>query len=188
MNSIPKISIEFARVMVFWGLCLLGGAWWLGLLDATQLTITTNAEESGMHQRKKVFRSGKTVISGAQWQDSTIAFEGQFSVAIPPKNYGLGFEYPWLRGTETLKLSVWRYNSDQSANRGIIVAEIPGHFWQACETVVNKMDNGWQHLQGEIIIPGQHRGKTLKVYCWNNGNQTIYFDQFEVVISKEEKP
>jgi hypothetical protein len=183
-RRLKSITRSFVQVLLFWGVLLLLGAWSMGLLDARQQRMQTGAEEIGYHKRAEVFWSGTTAISGGQWQDATYAFDGQYSMALPRQAFGFELELPYVHGDERLTLSVWRFVPEGSAGEGMLVAEIPGQLWEGCKTAVEKRDDGWEKVICEIALSAAHRNRTLKMYCWNASQQTIYFDNLQVDVQR----
>jgi uncharacterized protein YqjF (DUF2071 family) len=43
-----------------------------------------------------------------------------------------------------------------------------------------KDNNGWEKLEKSFRINQAWPGKELKIYVWNQGNDTIYFDDLKI--------
>ncbi|MCB0586731.1 MAG: hypothetical protein KDD06_15590 [Phaeodactylibacter sp.] len=176
-----SVSREFALAMAFWLALLLFGAAWLGLLQPRRLSFFCSAEEVVQRNAAPALKGKGALFTGARRRTRKVAFEGSYSLAIYPDNpFGFEFKVPNLKGTEQLELEVWRYVEKGDPASGHIVAEVPGLMWQSCNEVAEIKDNGWQRLYCTMEVPANSRNRELKVYCWINGPNPVYFDNIRV--------
>ena len=175
---------QFARTLLFWLVLIVFMAWTLGLFSPSKRVVGCDAEKTSQHLRKKVFRSGKTIITGGHLQSNEYAFQGQHSVKLTrDQPFGLQFVIPALKGNERITISVWRFAPDQEASPGVIVGNVKGQYWDDCSKIVEQKD-GWERLECTLDPPFSCRGKDLDIYCWNRGPYPVYFDEMRVIIDR----
>jgi hypothetical protein len=52
--------------------------------------------------------------------------------------------------------------------------------YAATSEVVERADDGWERLQLELYTPPDYGNENLKIYVWNNGSDTVYFDDLVI--------
>ncbi|MDG1900999.1 MAG: right-handed parallel beta-helix repeat-containing protein [Bacteroidales bacterium] len=100
----------------------------------------------------------------------TIPNKTAFAFTIPIKNVGPDWFF---------RVSVWRKSND---GKGALVVDIndAGMLYLASTEHVEVLDNGWEKLQLEFFTPPNCLNEKMKVYVWNNGADTVYFDDLKI--------
>lgn len=102
------------------------------------------------------------------------------AVKLTSKNpYGLSHTVNEFHEEDYFRISVWRYKGDED---GVLVVDGIGdkefYYRQNKASVVNL--DGWQLLRLDIFIPPLPKFNALKVYVWNKGKNTIYFNDLTI--------
>ena len=178
---------EFGSVLGFLLLLLLSLYYWTGLSAASTRTLRCDAEQVTSHLGLLAYSSDGAYFSGGQEQSSDFAYSGQHSLQLT-KTSAFGFEYthPYTHPYEEFTVSVWRYGNGKDASKGILVASAKG-MWKAGEEVVEKAENGWEKILVVFTPPPVTYNHPLKIYCWNNGYEPMYFDDLQIEIRQREE-
>ena len=124
-------------------------------------------------------------FSGGYAQSNKEAHYGKYSVQTTHKNaFALGFTVK-PGPDHYFKVSVWRKSKNK--DKGVLVAsaENAKEFYLATGKPVTTEKNGWQKLEMEFFTPPTFDEKKIKIYVWNNGKDTIYFDDLMVEIHQK---
>ncbi len=120
------------------------------------------------------------VFEGGQLRTDTESFEGDYAVFTTPKN-AFAFYYKINNAGPDwyFKISVWRKSKD---NKGVIVAAAKDAetLYLATSTPIEYSENGWEKLELEVYTPPTFFMDELSFYVWNNGTDTVYFDNFKI--------
>ena len=181
-----KTLQEFLRLLLFSGIILVSVFLLLGLQEKKVLRLKCNAERVGKDLGLPAFVQKGHTFGGGKMQSREFAFTGDYSMRLDNLDpFGFQYELPYLKGNEKISASVWRYANGKNATTGILVASSKG-FWKAGEEVIEKAENGWEKISFEFSPPSESRNHPFKIYCWNNGNSPIWFDDLEIEIRYEE--
>lgn len=125
-------------------------------------------------------------FDGGYFRSSLDAFEGKYSALTIPKTKAFAFGY-LIKDTgpdQYFKVSVWRKSIE---GKGVLVAasEKKDAFYLATSIPVEENNEGWEKLELEVYTPPNFGFQGLKFYVWNNGSDTVYFDQ--MIIERQEK-
>lgn len=185
-NSFFYVLKELGYVLFFMLLVCTAAYFLLGLNQSKSEQFACNAETVRKNKGLKSFYQNGTYFTGGKMQTDKFALYGEHSMELTKDDaFGFEFEWPYLRGNETFTVSVWRFSNGKDSRRGIIVASAKG-MWKSGEEVVEKSDSGWEKIQFEFTPPPESKNQTLKIYCWNNGHEPIYFDDLSIQIQREE--
>ena len=119
-------------------------------------------------------------FDGGKKQTSKEFHSGNHAVYVTPKKaFAFAFKIKNARPDWYFKVSVWRKSKD---GNGVLVAasETPKLFYQTTKTVVEADENGWEKLEMEVFLPPTFRSDDIKFYVWNNGSDTVYFDDIAI--------
>ena len=178
---------QFMITMLFLGILLSAGYLFLGLQNRKVLSLECNAETLGKNLGELAFIQNGYAFSNGKMQSNEFAFSGKNSIRLDNTNpFGFMFELPYLKGNEQIRASVWRYANGKNTSGGIMVASAKG-FWKAGEEVIEKSDSGWEKIHFSFSPPPKCKNQSFELYCWNNGNTPIWFDDLEIEISYEEE-
>ena len=177
---------EFAYVLLFLLVCCALGFAFLGFQENRMQQLRCDAEQVRQYKTHQSFYQDGVYFSGGTMQTDEFAHSGTHSMKLTKEDaYGFQYEIPYLKGNERIMVSVWRFGNGKDTRKGIIVAAAPG-MWQAGEEVVEKSEDGWEKIQFSFAPPPASRNRTLKIYCWNNSHEPLYFDDFSLDIKLEE--
>ena len=121
-----------------------------------------------------------SLFDGGKKQTSKEFHSGKYAVYVTPKK-GFAFSFKIKRAHPDwyFIVSVWRKTKD---GKGVLVAasETPKLFYQTAKTVVETDKNGWEKLEMEVYLPPTFRSDDIKFYVWNNGSDTVFFDDLSI--------
>lgn len=177
---------EFAYVLLFLVLVCVLGFMLLGFHTQKTQGLNCNAEEVRFFKKQQAFYQKGTYFSGGTMQSDDFAYAGKYSMKLTKEDaYGFQYEIPYLKGNEHITIAVWRFSNGKDSRNGIIVAAADG-MWKAGEEVVEKSEHGWEKIQLHFSPPPASKNRTLRIYCWNQGYEPIYFDELSIDIKLEE--
>jgi hypothetical protein len=119
---------------------------------------------------------------GGGWlQSGEQARSGPGSVKLDPKNrYGLEYVLTGILPGDRYRISVWRYG-DYYESHLVVAAPRPELYYKSVNDNILSDDKGWKQLVMYVTVPEGLGDDPLKVYLWNSGNTTVYFDDLEIV-------
>jgi len=178
--------IEFGSVIGFLLLLMLSVYYWTGLGSGPSRTIRCDAERVVNHEGLLAYVSDGSYFTGGKEQNGDFAHSGQYSLQLTKASpFGFEYIYPYTHPYEEFTISVWRYSNGKDSSKGILVAVASG-MWKGADEVVEKADNGWEKISITFSPPVASHNHPLKIYCWNNGYEPIYFDDLQIEIRQKE--
>lgn len=109
------------------------------------------------------------------------AYSGKHSALTIPKSkaFTFGYKIKHAGPGAYFKVSVWRKSKD---GLGALVASGDNSevMYLATTKPVETSDNGWEKLEMEVFTPPHFGRGILSVYVWNNGTDTVYFDDMTI--------
>lgn len=182
-----RVLKNFGRDIFFWGIVVLGGLWFLGILGKTNHHFACDAEEVKSKNRKPFFHKDGNYFTGGYLVSQDFAFEGKNSLKLEGDNgYAFQMNYEYLIGNEEVVIWVWRFGEGDWKSSGQVVATVNGKFWKSSQEVVETNSTGWEKILLKFQVPEQTSNEIMSVYCWNPQKQPIYFDDFHLVIQEKE--
>ena len=107
------------------------------------------------------------------------ARSGSHSIKLDQeRRYGMTTIDTSAKSGEHYEISVWR-SCDEPEGTLIFSAEDKKKFYHSTGKVVEEKD-GWQKLVLKVTIPPTLKGLPLKIFTWNPGGKTVYFDDLMV--------
>ncbi|NOY94820.1 MAG: hypothetical protein GXO81_00300 [Chlorobi bacterium] len=136
---------------------------------------TVNSDKWGFAEA-----SGQPVFfQNVDTRSNELAFNGEFSSKLTvEKPYGMTIEIDDILPDDYIQVNVWRKSSKGD---GVLVIDGGEGFYDASKEIIETAQNGWQKLQLNYFIPPNYTGKTIKIYTWNQGQDTVFFDDFEII-------
>lgn len=110
-------------------------------------------------------------------QSNKESFSGIYSCRLTPQNpYGFTTEISQVKPDDYIKVTAWRKSKNEN---GVIAIDGGNGFYTADKHVI-ETKNGWQKIFAEYFVPPNFESENLKIYVWNTGNDTVYFDDIEI--------
>ena len=152
-------------------------------------TISCDAES--LTPNKKYFignENAKYLFSAGGSQLFGEAHSGKYSAVASKKNpYVLAFTIKNTGPDMFFKASVWRKSSN---NSGVLVVsdKTAKRLYQVAAMPVTEGENGWEKLSIEFFTPPNFLNDDVKIYCWSNTGDSVYFDDIKIVNTQKKYP
>jgi len=121
------------------------------------------------------------------------AFSGNYANQIAPEGYSAGFEIPldtlWTKTDANhlfIETDLRAINWSSDASAVITLSDSNNDFWEAkaLTKAKSKNEKKWSyHLSSKTLSRKQHSTGKLKIYVWNNGDDTVLLDDFRLIIT-----
>ncbi len=106
---------------------------------------------------------------------------GCCSVRLDTKNrFGLEYAITGPKPGDRYRISVWRLG-DYFESHLVAASAKPGAFYKSVNDNIQTDVKGWKQLVMYVTVPEGLGDDPLKVYLWNSGKQTVYFDDLEII-------
>ncbi|MDD5569909.1 MAG: DUF2079 domain-containing protein [Bacteroidales bacterium] len=108
------------------------------------------------------------------------AYNSKYSAKLTKNSpYGMTIKLKNTQIGENIDINVWRFSNDK---KGIIVASsLDGkELYISGEKIIKGETNGWDLINLKFRIEKNLSKNTVMIYLWNNGNNTVYFDNLEI--------
>lgn len=144
--------------------------------------IICDAEQLNEKGDKFIAKDDSSVFfNSGKLQSDLAAFNGKYSAITIPKKGAFAFGHTIENAGPDwyFKVSVWRKSKD---GNGVLTssAKDPKKFYFATNHPVKKRSDGWEMLEMEIYTPPTFWNEPLTFYVWNNGTDTVYFDDLTI--------
>lgn len=120
-------------------------------------------------------------FKGGNLKTDRESYSGSYSAMTIPKKspYAFAFEINTIQPDAYLEISVWRKSKDGLGNL-VVAANNVNDFYMATKEPVEVGEDGWERLELDIYTPPNYGGGSMKIYVWNNGSDTVYFDDLTI--------
>lgn len=106
------------------------------------------------------------------------AFSGKNSVKLKAENpYSSSFVFDDINRISYFQISVWSYGADKKSH---VVATSGSDFYMVSNDAVAD-SLGWKKLSLSFWLPQNLNTETFKIYLWNSGQDSIYFDDLQII-------
>lgn len=139
-----------------------------------------NVENIDADKGKILESDGKDLyFNDVTTRSNAYSYSGNFSSKqFPGSPYGLTTNIPKIKPDDYLSVTGWRRSKDDN---GVLVIDGGGEeLYRAGNNVIEEKD-GWQKIFVEFHAPPNFHSGKLKVYAWNFGQDTVYFDDIQIV-------
>jgi len=171
---------------------------WILLVDNFPLLILKKVREEGIYKQrpKKIEKyfcdaeklspdkqaflspSGLIFYNGDR-QSSKYAHGGKYSVQLTKESpFGMTATIGQVVAGERFEISVWR--KAQNNDAWIVASSTGENGYYNYECSVEKNENGWELLKKRFIVSRNWPNQELKIYVWNTGEDTVYFDDLHI--------
>lgn len=119
------------------------------------------------------------VADNGQYITNEHVFEGKYALKLDSLcRFGLPVSLDVPDSKDSVEASVWIYYPDIQKTfdqKAVLVASIGDKFWLGGYlSTENRL--GWHKLQLKFTIPEGKYNAPLNIYCWNNSNHVVYYD------------
>jgi hypothetical protein len=117
----------------------------------------------------------------ANLQSNEYAHGGNYSIRLTKESpYGMTTKIENVAAGERFEISVWRMAKNNNA--GLIACSTLQNSYYNDDYLVEKKDeNGWELLKKKLVVSQNWPNGELKIYLWNSGEDTVYFDDLHIV-------
>ncbi|MEN8115694.1 MAG: right-handed parallel beta-helix repeat-containing protein [Bacteroidota bacterium] len=138
-----------------------------------------NVEDIDTRENKFKETSEQGILFGnIDIQSDDYAFSGTFSGKLfPGSPYGLTTSIKNVKPDDYIKVTAWRKSGDEM---GVIALDGGPGFYHAGNSVIETAGE-WQKIIVEYFVPPNFYKGKVKIYVWNNGQDTVYFDDLEII-------
>ena len=120
-------------------------------------------------------------FNGLKFKSDEASHSGKFSLKLTSNNkYGFTTEINFVKPDEFFHVTVWR---KAEHSKGFLTVSTKG-FQKATDEVIETDENGWEKLQLDFFSP-PNISEPIKVFVWNNDDQTVYFDDLNIIRQSE---
>jgi len=119
----------------------------------------------------------------AFFRTEEVAFEGKYAIKLDSNyRYGLSTSYKIPKTTDSIDAFVWIYSTKiqkDTVQNAFLVASIGDVFWKG-SNIIEETKLGWHKLHFKFSVPEGNYNQPLTIYCWNNNNYEVFFDNLTV--------
>jgi hypothetical protein len=107
------------------------------------------------------------------------SFSKNHSIKLSAKDpYSSPFVFDDIEKMRYMHISIWSLGEE---NKSHIVAEGSNNFYFSSSKVESNDETGWVKLALSFWIPQNLRVDDLKIYLYNSGDQSVYFDDLKII-------
>jgi hypothetical protein len=111
---------------------------------------------------------------------------GYYSIKLDENScYALDYKIKNIKPGDKYLLKIWRFSENMDGHL-VVSANNSTVFYQAQNDYISTNEKGWKLIQLKITISEHFTEPELKVYLWNKGKTTLFFD--DLSIEKELEP
>jgi len=123
-------------------------------------------------------------FNNGNYQTAIMARSGKYSVLSSPKNpFVLSVKLPYVYRDSYVDVSIWKKGQKTHL---VCVLEGMTKYYTTDKVVETDID-GWEKLNLTFHVPPVNDYYKLKFYLWNSGKDTVYYDDIELRIIRNEK-
>ena len=152
------------------------------------ITVKCDAEKLTADKKSFLSNSGNYTFSGGKQQTQLEARSGKHAVMATKKfPYVFSFLIENAGADKFLKVSAWRKSK---SGKGVLVVSdnTSKKLYQVASKVRERDDNGWEKLEMEVFTPPNFVNEDVKVYCWSNSGDTVFFDDIKIEVTEKVYP
>jgi len=113
-------------------------------------------------------------------QSDEEARSGKHSLKLDNKTeYAVEYYLDSLQLGCTYEVEVWR-KADNYKGRLVVTANDAKIFYKSQNDFITSDNKGWDLLRIKFLVTKELENETLKIYLWNTGKETSYFDDFSI--------
>jgi hypothetical protein len=133
--------------------------------------------------RGKQFYCQGNLFEGGDKRSDQYARSGQYSAKLGKGNdlqFGPGYLLTDYQAGDYYKASIWRFRPTMGTGALVVSMEPEKAGYRQTDITVRKEESGWELLELYFTIPYHKTIKEVKIYVYTDGQQELYFDDFQV--------
>ncbi len=136
--------------------------------------------------RKYLLASNGEIFGLINERSDETSNAGKYSIKLDKNlSYALDYKIKNIKPGDKYLLKIWRFSENMDGHL-VVSATNSSVFYQAQNEYISTNEKGWKLIQLKITLPDDFTEQELKVYLWNKGKTTLFFDDFS--IEKELQP
>ncbi len=153
--------------------------------EKTDIEVFFSAEKLTIDGKNLYAENDSSIVfKGARHRTDLTSYSGNFSYITSPKNrFSLGLNIPYIKPYSHVQLSIWRKGINNKSQL-VISGITPLKFYRSTNKPV-EYNNGWEKLKLDFYFPHTYTEDELKIYIWNNSDDTAYYDDFSISIKSQ---
>jgi len=121
------------------------------------------------------------VFHNAGLQSNQYAHGGNYSIRLTrDKPFGMTAIIEHVVAGERFEMSVWRKAGNNDAKL-IACSTLENGYYNDTYLIEKSEDNGWELLSKRFVVSQNWPNHELKIYLWNSGKDTVYFDDLHII-------
>ena len=121
------------------------------------------------------------VFHNAGVQNNLYAHGGKYSVRLTQETpFGMTAKIEHVVAGERFEISVWRKARNDDA-KIIACSSLENSYYNDTYTVEKEDGKGWELLKKRFVVSQNWPNHELKIYLWNSGKDTAYFDDLHII-------
>ena len=141
-------------------------------------TLFCNFETIDHITNQTLFNNDKVAESASKLTTER-SFSKNHSIKLSAKDpYSSPFVFDDIEKMRYMHISIWSLGEE---NKSHIVAEGSNNFYFSSSKVESNDETGWVKLALSFWIPQNLRVDDLKIYLYNSGDQSVYFDDLKII-------
>jgi uncharacterized membrane protein len=114
-------------------------------------------------------------------QTNVTMHRGNYSIRLTPESpFGMTTIISHVEAGERFEITVWR-KADNNEGKIIACSTIKNSYYNSESVVIQRDEKGWEQIRKRLFINQSWPNRELKVYLWNIGQDTVYFDDLHIV-------
>jgi hypothetical protein len=109
--------------------------------------------------------------------DESRAHSGKQSLRLAPQSIVLQQELLNVQAGSIVEVKIWRH---REAALGALIAKGTNYYQQS--EIIVKEEGDWQQIKASFFVPGDYSDQSLQISYWNATNETVYLDDYSIVI------
>jgi hypothetical protein len=124
------------------------------------------------------------LLKGGKYQTSQKSRSGNYSAYSTPKNpFVLAIEFPNVFRDSYVEVTIWK----QGENAHLVGVIEGSKRYNSVNNVVELDSMGWEKLNLKFYIPPLSDYSNLKIYVWNSGQDTVFYDDISIEIQRDKE-
>ncbi len=126
------------------------------------------------------------IFKRAKFRTGLTSHSGNYSYISGPGNrFSFMTLIPDVGPDDYVEVSVWRKGANPEIH--LVASSVKKNLLYKSANKGDTLIDGWEKLKLEFFLPPNYRDDKLKIYVWNNSNDTVFFDDLSIIV-KSKKP